>query len=261
VLSQHFRSLIEANTVKGRLVGLPWYSDAGLLFYRKDLLTHYGHGVPTTWRELATIVRQIQHAERQRGRLDFHGFMFQAKADEGLTCHALEWIAGAGGGEVIEADDRITVNDPCAAQALALAASWVRDIAPPGVLNHEPEDSRGVFLTGNALFMRNWPYAWALVQKDDSPVMGKVGIAPKPGSQDRPGCSAAGGWQLGVSRYSRHPEQAADLALYMTSAEVQRARAIGGGFNPTRPDLYLDKDVLAANPHFPIVQAIIEQGG
>jgi trehalose/maltose transport system substrate-binding protein len=257
---QHFKSLIEGNTVNGRLVALPWYTDAGVFYYRKDLLARYEQAVPKTWKELSAVAKRIQSAERARGNPDFHGFMFQGKADEGLTCHALEWIAGSGGGQVLGASGEITIRNSAAASALDTAASWIGDISPLGVLNHEPEDSRGVFQNGNALFMRNWPYAWALMQKDDSPVKGKVGIAPMPGLQASGGRSAVGGWQLGVARYSKHPALAADLVLYMTSAAVQRERAIAGAFNPTRPALYQDKDVIAANPHMPALSEMIAKG-
>jgi trehalose/maltose transport system substrate-binding protein len=179
----HFKTLIDGNTVNGRLVALPWYTDAGVFYYRKDLLTRYNQPVPTTWKELSAIAKRIQTAERARGNPDFHGFMFQGKADEGLTCHALEWIAGSGGGQVLSDTGDITVRNKAAAEALDMAASWIGNISPLGVLNHEPEDSRGVFQSGNALFMRNGPYAWALMQKNDSPVKDKVGIAPMPGLQ------------------------------------------------------------------------------
>jgi trehalose/maltose transport system substrate-binding protein len=257
---KHFKTLVDGNTVNGRLVAMPWYTDAGVFYYRKDLLTHYKQTVPSTWQEFSDIAKRIQTAERARGNPDFHGFMFQGKADEGLTCHALEWIAGNGGGQVLSDSGEITVRNKAAAAALDMAASWIGNISPLGVLNHEPEDSRGVFQSGNALFMRNWPYAWALMQKDDSPVKDKVGIAPMPGLQAAGGRSAVGGWQLGVSRYSKHPELAADLVLYMTSATVQRERAIAGAFNPTRPTLYEDKEVIAANPHMPALSAIIVKG-
>ena len=242
--AQHFPAIIANNTVGGRLVGMPWYTDAGLLYYRKDLLERYRLPVPTTWAELTETARKVQAAERQRGAANFHGFVFQAKAYEGLTCNALEWVSGHGGGTVVDTNGQITIHNPQAARALDLAASWIGTIAPIGVLNYEEEEARGVFQNGQALFMRNWPYAWALAQKDDSPVKGKVGIAKLPGT---PSAATLGGWQLGVSRYSRHAEIAADLVMYMTSAEVQKARAIGGSFNPTLPALYQDREVLAAN--------------
>ena len=256
----HFKSLIEGNTVNGKLVALPWYTDAGVFYYRKDLLARYQQAVPKTWKEMSDVAKRIQTAERSRGNSDFHGFMFQGKADEGLTCHAMEWIASSNGGQVLNEQGDITVRNDAAAAALDMAARWIGDISPLGVLNHEPEDSRGVFQSGNALFMRNWPYAWALMQKDDSPVKDKVGIAPMPGLQADGGRSAVGGWQLGVARYSKHPALAADLVMYMTSAAVQRERAIQGAFNPTRPALYADKEVIAANPHMPALRTIIANG-
>jgi len=144
----------------------------------------------------------------------------------------------------MDADGTITINNPQAAKALDMAASWIGTISPIGVLNYEEEEARGVFQNANALFMRNWPYAWALMEKDDSPVKGKVGIAKLPG---QPSTAALGGWQLAVSKYSQHPAEAADLVMYMTSAKVQKARAIGNSLNPTLPELYKDKDVIAAN--------------
>lgn len=241
---KHFPAIIANNTVNGRLLGMPWYTDAGLLYYRKDLLAKYNAKVPTTWDELTTTATRVQAAERKAGDTDFHGYVFQGKAYEGLSCNALEWVSGHGGGTVVDAHGQITINNAQAVQALNRAASWVGTISPIGVLNYEEEEGRGVFQNGNALFMRNWPYAWSLLQKSDSQVKGKVGIAKLPGA---PSAATLGGWQLGVSKYSKHPEVAADLVLYMTSAQVQKARAIGGSFNPTLPALYQDGDVIAAN--------------
>jgi trehalose/maltose transport system substrate-binding protein len=97
--------------------------------------------------------------------------------------------------------------------------------------------------------MRNWPYAWSLTQKGDSPIKGKVGITtlPKNGAAGKP-AATLGGWQLAVSKYSKASDAAVSLALHMSSAEVQKARAIEGSFNPTRPALYQDKDIAAQNP-------------
>ncbi|MDF2765222.1 MAG: sugar transporter periplasmic protein, partial [Rhodospirillales bacterium] len=142
--------------------------------------------------------------------------------------------------------------------ALDLAAKWVGIITPSGVLNYAEEDARGVFQSGNAVFMRNWPYAWSLAQSADSAVRGKVGIAPLPASEEGRSSAALGGWQLAVSRYSRHPEVAASLALYLTSAAEQKRRAIEGSFNPTRQELYRDPQIVAANPLFAELEPILE---
>ncbi len=242
--NQHFPAIVTNNTVASRLLAMPWYTDAGLLYYRKDLLTKYKLPVPTTWEELTAAAQKVQAGERAKGDKDFHGFVFQAKAYEGLTCNALEWVSGSGGGTVVNEQGQITINNAQAAQALNRAALWIGTISPVGVLNYEEEEARGVFQNANALFMRNWPYAWSLLQKDDSLVKGKVGIAKLPGT---PSAATLGGWHLGVSKYSKNAAIAADLVMYMTSAQVQKARAIGGSFNPTLPALYQDKDIITAN--------------
>jgi ABC-type sugar transport system, periplasmic component len=98
--------------------------------------------------------------------------------------------------------------------------------------------------------MRNWPYAWALANAPDSPIKGKVGIAPLPrGGADVKHVAVLGGQELAVSKYSPHPEVAADLVLYLTSAVEQKRRAVEGSFNPTITSLYKDPDILKANPY------------
>ena len=248
--SKHFPAIVANNTVDGKLLGMPWFTDAGLLFYRKDLVEKYGLKAPNTWEEMAAAAKTIQEGERKAGSPDFQGFVFQAKAYEGLTCDALERVHSYGGGEIVDKAGNITINNPQAAKALDAAASWIGTIAPGGVLNYGEEDSRGVWQNGKAAFMRNWPYAWSLGQAADSPIKGKIGVAALPAGTG-PGAKKAatlGGWQLAVSKYSKNVDAAAALALYMTSPEVQKKRAVGGSYNPTIPELYKDKDITTANP-------------
>ena len=167
-----------------RLVAMPWFTDAGILYYRKDLLEKYGKQPPATWQELTETAKEIQDGERADGNDKMQGFVFQAKAYEGLTCNALEWIDSFGGGTIVAEDGSITINNEKAAQALDLAATWIGAIAPEGVLNYAEEEARGVFQSGNAVFMRNWPYAWALGNADDSAVKGKIGVAALPKGGD-----------------------------------------------------------------------------
>jgi len=250
-LGEHFTTIMANNTVGGRLVALPWFTDAGMLFYREDLLEKHGLGVPATWSELADAALAIQEGERSEGNDDFWGFVFQGRAYEGLTCNALEWIAAAGGGRIVDDDGAVTVNNPAAVLALGRAAAWVGTVAPPRVTQFVEEDARITFQLGNAAFMRNWPYAWALLNAEDSALRGKVGVAPLPkGAQQGRHAATLGGWQLAVSRHSANQEAAIDFALYLTSAAEQKRRAIAGSYAPTIANLYQDPEVLAANPFF-----------
>lgn len=249
-IKHHFPAIVKNNTVNGKLVAMPWFTDAGLLYYRKDLLAKYKLEVPKTWADFEKAAATVQDGERKAGDKDFQGFVWQGKAYEGLTCGALEWVYSHGGGTIVDASTGdITINNEKAAQALDMAAKWVGTISPQGVLNYAEEDARGVFQNGKAAFMRNWPYAWSLSQGADSRVKDKVGVAVMPGGENGQ-AATLGGWQLAVSKYSANPDLAADLVMYLTSKQVQKQRAIEGSYNPTYPELYKDKEVLAANPFF-----------
>jgi trehalose/maltose transport system substrate-binding protein len=247
---EHFPMIVANNTVGGKLVAMPWFTDAGVLYYRKDLLTKYSEKPPTTWAELTATAKKVMDGERKAGNADMQGFVFQAKATEGLTCDALEWVSSYGGGNIVDSSGKITINNPNAAKALTTAAGWIGTIAPTGVLNYGEEDSRGVFQKGNSVFMRNWPYAWSLSQGADSPVKGKVGVVALPKGDGGKSAATLGGWQLAVSKYSKNPKESADLVMYLTSAAVQKDRAIRGSYNPTIPTLYKDAEVIKANPFF-----------
>jgi trehalose/maltose transport system substrate-binding protein len=250
-IDQNFKAIIENNTVDGKLVAMPWFTDAGVLYYRKDLLEKYSKKPPVTWQELTDTAKAVVDGEHAAGNSKMLGFVFQAKAYEGLTCDALEWVDSFGGGTIVDDQGKITINNPKAAEAIDLAGSWIGKLAPEGVLNYSEEESRGVFQSGNAVFMRNWPYAWALGNAGDSAVKGKIGVTVLPmGGTDGKHAATLGGWQLAVSKYSANADVAADLVKYLTSADEQKRRAIEGSYNPTIAKLYQDPDVLAASPFF-----------
>jgi len=253
VVKDHFPSIIESQTVNGKLVALPAFTDAPALYYRKDLLEKYGKSVPKTWAELAATAKEIQDAERAAGAADMQGFVFQGNAYEGLTCDALEWVKSFGGGQIVEPDGSISINNPQAVAALEAAKSWVGSIAPQGVLSYQEEESRGVWQLGNAVFMRNWPYAFQLGNGDDSAVKGKFDVAPLPMGEGEGARSAAtlGGWNIAVSKYSKNPDEAIKLALFLASKDVQKERAIKQSNLPTIVSLYDDADIAAQMPIIP----------
>lgn len=252
ILPEHFPSVIESQTADGKLVALPLYTDAPALFYRTDLLEKYGKEVPKTWDELTETAKLIQDGERAAGQPDIWGYVWQGNAYEGLTCDALEWIKSYGGGQIVEADGTISVNNPQAVAALDMARGWVGSISPEGVLAHKEEDARGVWQTGNAVFMRNWPYAFGLSAGDDSAVKGKFEVAPLPaGSAEGGSAATLGGWNVAVSKFSTKQEAAIDLALYLASAEAQKRRALLDSNLPTVMALYDDAEIAAAVPLIP----------
>jgi trehalose/maltose transport system substrate-binding protein len=252
IISEFFPHSIENNTVNGRLISIPWFIDAGLLYYRTDLLEKYGYaGPPKTWEELAEMAKKIQDGERAAGNLGFQGFVFEGKSSESLTCDAVEWIYSYGGGTIIGPDKTVTINNPKAIKALQTAKSWVGTISATAVTTYGEEEARNIWQSGNAAFMRNWPYAYLLGENPQSPIAGKFDVTALPkGGDDGKNAACLGGWQLMVSAYSKVPNASADLVRYLTSAEVEKRHAIELGLLPTLPDLYKDADLQQKIPWF-----------
>lgn len=253
LMTTHFPSIVESQTVDGRLVALPIFTDAPALYYRTDLLEKHGYDAPpSTWEELTEMAQAIQDAERAEGNNDLWGFVWQGNAYEGLTCDALEWVKSSGGGQIIEPDGTISINNPNAIAALELAATWPGTISPEGVLAYQEEEARGVWQTGNAVFMRNWPYAYGLGNGDDSAVKGLFAVTTLPTGQGHDTSAATlGGWNVAVSKYSDSQEAAISLAMYLAGPEAQKQRAINESNLPTIMSLYDDADIAAAQPIIP----------
>lgn len=260
VIAGYFPAIVESQTVDGKLVALPSFTDAPALYYRKDLLDKYGKTVPTTWDELAATAKEIQDGERAAGSPDIWGFVWQGNAYEGLTCNALEWVKSNGGGQIVEADGSISINNPQAAAAIDRAATWVNNISPPGVLAYTEEESRGVWQLGNAVFMRNWPYAYALGSGADSAIAGKFDVATLPMGDGEGARSAAtlGGWNLAVSKYSPDQESAIRFVKFLSSPDEQKRRAIEVTNLPTLMATYDDPEVAEKAPIIPLWKEVFQ---
>lgn len=251
VVGQYFPSMVQNDTVKGRLVAVPYLANAPVLYYRSDLLKKYGFDSPPgTWERLAQMANTIQQGERGAGNQDFWGYVYQGKAYEGLTCDALEWVSSYGGGTVVDTSGKITINNPNAVAALQFAANTVGTISPPGVTGFDEESSRAVWQAGNAAFMRNWPYAYTLGNADDSAIKGKFDITTLPAGPSGQRAGALGGLALAVSKYSKNPQDAAAVAFYFAGKDFQKAMLINSSEPSPIVSLYKDPDVLSAIPFF-----------
>jgi len=258
IIDQFVPAAVESQTVDGKLVALPMFLGAPALYYRKDLLEKHGEAVPTTWQQLTDTAQRIMDAERAAGNDDMYGFVWQGAAYEGLTCDAQEWIHSSGGGRIVELDGSIQINNEKAAAALNLAKSWVGGISPEGVLNYKEEDARGVFQSGNAVFMRNWNYAYALGNGDDSPIKGKFDVAVLPHGEGGQSTATLGGWHLGVSKYGKNQEAAIELVRFLNNFENQKERAIITSRPPTVSAVYLDPEVGEKQEFIPLWKPVVD---
>jgi multiple sugar transport system substrate-binding protein len=247
-----FQTVIEkVDRPAGQLLALPVYMDAGILYYRKDLLDAYGiASVPHTWTALAESAQRIQQAEREAND-DFYGLVWTGAQYEGLITVFMEF-AGTEGGFIVE-DGRIRLNVPANVRAVRFMRNLIRkyEITPPHAFtNMKEEDVRMYFQRGDALYERNWPYAWALHQSRNSPVHGKTGVSRVPAPEKGRSASTLGGFHIGVSRFTDVKAEALKFVKFVTSYRSQKRMVMQLGWNPGRQDLYHDPDVLQQAPHF-----------
>lgn len=240
-----------ANTFQNRIYGVPFWISGGLLYYRKDLLDKYGFSPPSTWEEMLQQIGAVLDAEK-KNHPDLKGYSAQFKQYEGLVCNMLELVM-SGKGTLVD-PEKMT---PFLSKTKAVeAVRFVRDeiigkAAPRGVLTYQEPESLDLFVQGGAVFHRNWPYAWEAVNNaETSKIAGKVGISALPHFEGGRSYSALGGWQFGISRYSKKPDLAWKFIAFMTSPEMQKFFAVRASQPPVRKALYEDPDVLDANPHF-----------
>jgi multiple sugar transport system substrate-binding protein len=226
-LDHFLPSALETARFEGRLWGVPLYSNAALLYYRKDLVL----GPPNSWAELA------EQAAAAAQRHPVAGYVGQLRRYEGLTVNLAEAVWGQGG-DLLRADGSLDAEST--ARGLAFLAGGLRDgWIPASALGYDEELSRLAFQGGGVAFMRNWPYAYDLLDAQDSPVKGRFDVARLPG------VSALGGANLAVSRFSRRRRTALAFIRFLSKAEVQATVFEQGGYPAAVTDVYEDRAVQA----------------
>ncbi len=256
-----FQNILDlADRYDGQLMAMPVYVDGGVLYYRTDLLEHIGISEPPeTWKQLIEYSLRVQENEREQNP-DFYGFVWQGAQYEGLICNFLEFAASNNGGFIFEGDS-LRLNIPENVEALQLMHDIIHEyrISPPNTYTEfKEEEVRLFFQNGNALFERNWPYAWTLHQSPGSPVAGRIGIDVLPHFEGGENISTLGGWHIGISVYSDNKEEARRFVEYVSSYETQKKLALNLGWNPGRKDVYDDQEVLEKLPHFAELKSVFE---
>ena len=244
----HIKSIVQNNTIGGKLVAMPWFGDYGILYYRTDLLKKYDYKAPPkTWGQLFTMARKIQNGEQKTNK-NFYGFVFQGNAYEGLTCNALEWIASAGGGSIISGG-KATIDNARARTILDAMRNQIGKTTPRGVTSYQEDQTEHAFDDGNAAFARNWPYQYGIGATAGSKVKGKFSVTVLPHGSAGKSVGTVGGWQLAVSKFSKHKNAAIEFVRYMTSPAVEKFDALTNSNVPTIVSVAKDKAVRAKNPY------------
>ncbi|MFI6501096.1 ABC transporter substrate-binding protein [Nonomuraea typhae] len=225
----------------GKLWAVPYTSNAGLLFYRSDLVKK----PPRTWAELR------RQALETKGKHQISGYGGQFLAYEGLTVNFSEAV----GGQILSTDGQeVTLDHAKAKAALAFFAQGLREEwIPAEALSYKEEETRLAFQEGRLAFARNWPHAYGSAKAE---LGDRFSVTRLPGP-DGPGISALGGQNLAVSAFSSHPKTARDFIHYLTSQETQRRVLSEGSFPPVWTELYDDPGLIKQFPYLPVLKESI----
>lgn len=254
-LSAMLPATIKTGQYRGRLYAVPSTSDAGMLYYRKDLLGKAGVSAPPkTYDEMwdaCDKVRKLPEGE------DVDCYFTEVNKTESMTISAVEAIAAAGG-SIIGEDGKPTLNTPQAKQGVEFLVNAKKTRMPKEAVTLDTEGGRRYFQSGKLLFQRQWPYQYALANEDDgsSEVAGKFAVAPLPGP-DGPGVANLGGHNLAISAFAKNKATSLDFIRYLTGEAAQRANLLATSQAPTIAALYDDPEMVKKFPYLPVLKQAI----
>jgi multiple sugar transport system substrate-binding protein len=240
------------NSFDGHLWRMPYSGDTGLLFWRTDLMPQ----PPRTTDELVRISRDLQRSGRVRW-----GYLWQGRQYEGLSCVMLEVIHAFGGRWWNAASGRTELDQPPALQAARWLEDLVREgITPPSVAGFAENEALQQFAAGEAAFLRNWPYAWKVIENGGGAVVGHVGVAPVVVAPGQEAGGTLGTWGFSLLRGSAHPREAAEAIRWLTGPEMQRSLALNEGYAPTWTALYEDAALQKGAPLLAVQRQALAAG-
>jgi multiple sugar transport system substrate-binding protein len=247
-VNEMLKPAVDTGRFEGKLWAVPYDTNGGLLFYRKDILDKASKEAPKTFDEL-----KADCSLAQQNNMDCYGGQF-AKY-EGLTVNFAEAVQAAGGELMTDNGTKAALGAPAVQGLTFLADGFKNGTMPKPAITYKEEESRRAFMSGKLLFLRNWPYVYGKAAETDpsNKVKGKVGIAPLPGFTG-PGSSSLGGLNFAISAFSKKQATAVEFVKFATNQENAKEMVGLTGNAPAWPDLYNDSDLVKKFPFLPTLK-------
>jgi multiple sugar transport system substrate-binding protein len=243
-LDRFLPPVVDTAVYKNKLWAVPYTSNAGLLYYRTDLIKK----PPRTWAELREKAIEV------RKKHDIGGYAGQFLAYEGLTVNFSEAVQSAGGQILSPDGTKVTLDTTKATTALDFLLQGLREgWIPKESLNFKEEESRLAFQDGDLAFARNWPHAYGPARAE---LGDRFAVTRLPGL-DGPGSSTLGGVNLAISAFSEHQHTAQEFIRYFTGLDNERRVLTDGSFPPVWTELYDDPELIKRFPYLPVLKESI----
>jgi multiple sugar transport system substrate-binding protein len=239
--SEFIPSTLNTAQINGKYWAVPFNTNAGFLYYNTQKVKQ----PPTTW-------QQAYQVAKTAGGIGFQGARY-----EGLTVNFLEMLYSNGGSVISDDGKKATIDSPQAEQVLSFMQQGLRDgAAPKANLTYMEEESRNAFQTGKVALLRNWPYVYALAKEAKV----KFGLEPLPKWQGGTAASVLGGYNLGISAFSKNPGTALSFINFATGASAQKKFFIKSSLPAVLTQTYQDADVKKSQPFAPQLLKAVQQG-
>ncbi|MEM8830620.1 MAG: ABC transporter substrate-binding protein [Cyanobacteria bacterium P01_G01_bin.19] len=249
---QYLEGDIAGGMYKNKLYRVPFRSDAGMLYYRQDLLEQAGYEPPETFKDLLDISQNLQ----QQGLIEW-GYVWQGKQYEGLSAMFVEILQGSGAFWVDPDTLEVGLDLPEAISAVEfLRQAIASQVSPPGVTTYAEEETRLLFQNGKAAFLRNWPYVYSAAL--DSSIAGKYSIKPMVHAVGENSGACLGGWGIGIASSTKHADAAWEVIKFLSSEESQREFVLDTGFVPSRQALFNDRAIVAKYDYYPKLLEVVQ---
>lgn len=215
-----------AGNYMGKQYTLPFFPDLGLLYYRSDIVSKADAAKLTAGKYTYNDIIKMSLKYKGKNKTTT-GFVYQSKQYEGLVCNATEFTKG--------------FKNIKAGLATMKQVSDSK-IVPKDILKYTEGETHTAFITGKAIFARNWPYQYGMLTDKTSVIKAsQVGVAPLPNG------GSVGGWLLGVNKDSKNLDGAWAFIKYAAGKDGQKVMSTVGKYLPGFNALLNDPSVIAAN--------------
>lgn len=240
--SEFIPSTLKTAQINGKYWAIPFNTNAGFLYYNTTKVKT----PPKSW-------QQAYQMAKTDGGIGYQGSQY-----EGLTVNFLEMLYSNGGSVLSPDGKKATIDSPQAQQVLAFMQQGLKNgAAPKANLTYMEEESRNAFQTGKVALLRNWPYVYALAKQAHV----KFNLEPLPPfAPGKPSASVLGGYNLGISTYSKNPGTALSFINFATSPAAQKKFFIKSSLPAVLTQTYNDPAVKKADPFAPQLLKAVQQG-
>jgi trehalose/maltose transport system substrate-binding protein len=245
---------VKTATYQGKLWAVPINSNTQLLWYRKDLVQQFG-GPPKTWTQM--IDDAIKLAKQGKP----HYIEEQGAQYEGLTVWFNSMVDSAGG-QIISGTNKVAIGQPAKVAASFMHRLATSPAADPSLNVTQEGQADTAFDQGKAAFEINYPFVWSSAKTTGPKVYKVMGYAPFP--RVAPSITphvSIGGYNLGISAHSQHPQLAFEATKCLIQAANQKTDAIKGGLAPVAASIYSDPAFDKAYPFHDLIKSQLQTYG